>query len=235
MKIAIVEDEKVQQDYLSKMLQTIAEEKQLTLSLRVFESAEAFLFAIEEEKMDAVLLDIELKNINGYELAELIRKKDKKIPLAFITGVKDFVFDGYKVDACGYILKPIKKESVEQLIIRIIEKLSLSEKNVMVKTKEGIINIYENDICYIESANHNTIIRAINGDYISNIKLSKWIEELSSDTFFKPHRCYIINLGLIEKIEKTYILMKKNSEIPIARGMWQELMKAYLTYRRKDY
>ena len=35
MKIAIVEDEKVQQDYLSKMLQTIAEEKQLTLSLRV--------------------------------------------------------------------------------------------------------------------------------------------------------------------------------------------------------
>lgn len=152
MKIAIVEDEKVQQDYLCKMLQTIAEEKQLTLSLRVFESAEAFLFASEEEKMDVVLLDIELKNINGYELAELIRKKDKKIPLAFITGLKDFVFDGYKVDACGYILKPIKKESVKQLIIRIIEKLSLSEKKIIVKTKEGIINIYENDICYIESA-----------------------------------------------------------------------------------
>lgn len=235
MKIAIVEDEKIHQDYLITMLQRAAKEHKISLSLRVFESGEAFLFAFEEEKMDVVLLDIQLKTMNGYVLAETIRKKDKEIPLAFITGVRDYVFEGYNVDACGYLLKPIKQESASQLLSKIIKKLSLREKPLTVKTKDGIINLYENDIYYIESANHNTFLVTDKGDYVSNIKLSEWIEELSKEKFFKPHRCYIINLAMIEKIEKTEILMKKAVQIPIARGMWEPLMKAYLDYRRKDY
>lgn len=235
MKIAIVEDEKIHQDYLVAMLQKIAKENKISVSLRVFESAEAFLFAFEEEKMDAVLLDIQLKTMNGYILAETIRKKYKEIPLAFITGVREYVFDGYNVDACGYILKPIEKESVSQLLCKIIEKLSLSKKPLIVKTKDGIVNIYENDIYYIESANHNTFLVTDKENYVSNIKLSEWIEELSKENFFKPHRCYIINLGMIEKIEKAEILMKNAAKIPIARGKWESLMKAYLAYRRKDY
>lgn len=235
MKIAIVEDEKIHQDYLAAMLQKTAKENKISLSLRVFESAEAFLFAFEEEKMDAVLLDIQLKTMNGYALAEIIREKDRQIPLAFITGVRDYVFDGYKVDACGYILKPIKQESVYNLMSKIIEKLSSVEKSLVVKTKEGIINFYENDIYYIESANHNTSLVTNKGNYVSNTKLSAWVENLSKEKFYKSHRCYIVNLGMIEKIEKTYILMKNDVQIPIARGRWEELMKAYLTYRRKDY
>lgn len=235
MKIAIVEDEKVHQDYLAEMLQNIAKERKLSLSLRIFGSAEAFLFAFEEEKMDAVLLDIELKTMNGYDLAETIRKKDKEVPLAFITGVADYVFEGYNVDACGYILKPIKQESVSQLLSKITNKLSLVEKSLMVKTKDGFINIYENSVYYIESSNHSTLLVTDKGDYVSNMKLSEWIESVSEEKFFKPHRCYIINLSMIEKIEKTEVLMKNNDYIPIARGMWESLMKAYLAYRRKDY
>lgn len=235
MKIAIVEDEKIHQDYLVAMLQKIAKEYKISLSLRVFDRGEAFLFAFEEEKMDAVLLDIQIETMNGYNLAEIIREKDKEIPLAFITGVSDYVFHGYNVDACGYILKPIKEECVSQLLSKIIKKLSLGEKSLMVKTKDGIINLYENDIYYIESANHSTFLVANKGNYVSNTKLSEWAEELSKEKFFKPHRCYFINLGMIEKIEKTEILMKNAVQIPIARGMWEALMKAYLAYRRKDY
>lgn len=235
MKIAIVEDEKIHQDYLIAMLEKVAKDYKISLSLRVFDRGEAFLFAFEEEKMDAVLLDIQIKTMNGYNLAEIIREKNKDIPLAFITGVTDYVFDGYNVDACGYILKPIKEESVSQLLNKIIKKLSLSEKSLMVKTKDGIINLYENDIYYIESANHSTVIVTNKANHVSNMKLSEWVEELSKEKFFKPHRCYIINLGMIEKIEKAEILMKNAFQVPIARGMWEPLMKAYLSYRRKDY
>ena len=235
MKIAIVEDEKIHQDYLAAMLRGVSKDYGIVLSLRVFDSGEAFLFAFEEEKVDAVLLDIQLKTMNGYALAEIIRQKDKNIPLAFITGIKDYVFEGYNVDACGYILKPIKKESVYQLMNKIIKKLSSVERSLMVKTKDGIINLYENDIYYIESANHSTILHINKGSYVSNTKLREWVEELSEEKFFKVHRCYIINLGMIEKIEKTEVLMNNAAEIPIARGMWEELMRAYLAYRRKVY
>ncbi|MDU1413648.1 MAG: LytTR family DNA-binding domain-containing protein [Clostridium sp.] len=235
MKISIVEDEKIHQDYVASILEKISKKQNCMLSLRVFESAEAFLFDFEEEKVDAVLLDIELKNMNGYELAREIRKTNSKIPIAFITGVKDYVFDGYKVDACGYILKPIDEESMLEIIKKIQDKLSTSEKSLMVKTKEGIVNLWESDINYVESADHSTIVNTTKGRYISSRKLSQWLEELSKDKFFKPHRCYIINLGLVEKIEKEYVSMKNDVKIPIARGIWKDLMKSYLNYRRKDY
>lgn len=79
------------------------------------------------------------------------------------------------------------------------------------------------------------IVNTTKGRYISSRKLSQWLEELSKDKFFKPHRCYIINLGLVEKIEKEYVSMKNDVKIPIARGIWKDLMKSYLNYRRKDY
>lgn len=235
MKIAIVEDEKVHQDYVAAILEKISKKQNCMLSLRVFESAEAFLFHFEEAKIDAALLDIELKNMSGYELAREIRKTNSKIPIAFITGVKDYVFDGYKVDACGYILKPIDEESMLELIKKIQDKLSTSEKSLMVKTKEGIVSLWESEINYVESSDHSTIVNTTKGRYISSRKLSQWLEELSKDKFFKPHRCYIINLGLVEKIEKEYVSMKNDVKIPIARGIWKDLMKSYLNYRRKDY
>lgn len=235
MKIAIVEDEKVHQDYLVAMLQKVAKEYEISLSLRVFEKGEGFLFVFEDENFDAVLLDIELNTMNGYEIAETIREKDKNIPLAFITGVSDYVFHGYNVDACGYILKPIKEKNVSQLLDKIIKKMGSTEKSLLFKTKDGMVSLYEKDICYIEGANHSTSLTTNKGEYVTNKKLSEWLGEISDEKFFKPHRCYIINLGMIEKIEKSEVFMKNGAQIPIARGMWEALMKAYLAYRRKDY
>lgn len=235
MKIAIVEDEKIHQEYLLSMLEKAAEDEGIRLSFSIFESAESFLFAFEDQKFDAILLDIILNEMNGFSLAEAIRKEDGNIPIAFITGEKDYVFDGYEVDACGYILKPIKQESISLLLKKIKDKISLIEPSITIKTQDGIVSFYESKINYIESDNHNTNIIASNGKWVSNNKMSQWEKELSKEKFFKPHRCYIVNLNCIERIDKKNILIKNGTEIPIARGKWGELMKAYMDYRRKDY
>ena len=235
MKIALVEDEKTHQDYIAGLFENAAKKLGIPLSMRVFESGESFLFSLEDEKPDAVLLDIQLQNMNGYEIAETIRKKDKHIPIAFITGEKDYVFDGYKVDACGYLLKPVDIKAVTGLLSKINEKISFRALPLMVKTKDGIINIYQSDIYYIESDNHNTKIVTEGGTYLSGRKLSEWEKVLYKDSFYKPYRSYIINLGKIDMINKGYCVMGDKTEVPIARGQWKLLMKAYLSFRRKDY
>ncbi|WBW98587.1 LytR/AlgR family response regulator transcription factor [Oceanirhabdus sp. W0125-5] len=235
MKIAIVEDEKIHQEYLLSMLEKAAEDEVITLSFNIFESAESFLFAFEDEKFDAILLDIMLNKMNGFSLAEAIREEDGNVPIAFITGEKDYVFDGYKVDACGYILKPIKQENISQLLKKLKEKVSSVEQSITIKTKEGIVNFYESEIDYIESDNHNTNINSSKGVFVSGNKMSQWEKMLSKDKFFKPHRCYIVQFNCIERIDKKNILMKNGIEIPIARAKWGDLMKAYMDYRRKDY
>lgn len=235
MKLAIVEDEKIHQDYLTSMLEIAANQLGISLSLNIFSSAESFLFSMEDEKFSAVLLDIMLDKMNGFSLAEKIRTEDMKIPIAFITGERDYVFDGYKVDACGYILKPIKQENITELLKKLKVKTAESEKVISFKTKDGMQNFYESEIAFIESSNHNTNLNTQKGSFISSTKMGEWEKTLSVEKFFKPHRCYLINMEHIDRIEKKNIFMKSGEDIPIARGKWEVLMKKYMDYRRKEH
>lgn len=62
--------------------------------------AEAFLFEYEEDKaFDILLLDIEMENMNGIELAKRIRKDHNRAEIIFITSHFEFVWEGYEVDA----------------------------------------------------------------------------------------------------------------------------------------
>ena len=235
MKLAIVEDEKIHQDYLLSMLNIAADNLGINLSYNLFKSAESFLFEFEDQKYDAILLDIKLNEMSGFSLAELIRKQDNFIPIAFITGEENFVFDGYRVDACAYILKPIMQQDISFLLNKIHKKITLTKPSISIKAKEGMINLYENDIYYIESHNHKTNVITKKTEYISSNKMSQWEKILCGKNFFKPHRSYLINFYYVERIDKKNITIKCDVLIPIARGKWQSLMKAYMDYKRKDY
>lgn len=234
MNIALVEDEKIHQEYICKFLKKASEESRIPLSVQIFNSSNAFLFSWEDNCMDAVLLDIKMSGMNGFELAKTIRKKDRNIPIAFITGEKDYVFDGYQLDACGYLLKPINQEDVTKLVKKIREKVQEGTPKLSVKTKDGVVTLYEDELIYIESQDHLTNLICEQGLYETGKKFGEWEEVFTSKSFFKPHRCYLIHLGHISRITKKDCIMINGKSIPISRGRWEDLMKAYLNYQREE-
>ena len=46
---------------------------------------------------DMIVLDIQMGKMNGIELAKKIREIDNNVIIAFISGMADFVFEGYEV------------------------------------------------------------------------------------------------------------------------------------------
>lgn len=78
-----------------------------------FSSAEAFLFKYEEDKsFDILLLDIQMKAMDGVELAEKIRENNDGVQIVFITGFTDYFSRGYDLSAFHYLIKPVKKRKV---------------------------------------------------------------------------------------------------------------------------
>lgn len=57
-----------------------------------------------------------MKEMSGMELARTIRSKDNEVKIIFVTGIKDYVFEGYEVGAIRYILKPIEEASFMKLL-----------------------------------------------------------------------------------------------------------------------
>ena len=116
-RIAICEDEKVVLDFESSLVKQWAADSGCPLELDTFISSEQFLFESEDKApYDLLIFDIQMKNMNGMELAKKLRARGCDSVINFVTGVPDYAIEGYEVGAVRYILKPVKPEVLKQLL-----------------------------------------------------------------------------------------------------------------------
>ena len=102
MRIAICDDEK---SYIEKIKKDIKsfQTHENEFEFSEFESGEEFIAEFSNDKYDLLILDIEMKDLNGLQTAEFIRQLDKNVILIFMTGYDKFVYQGYEVKAFRYI------------------------------------------------------------------------------------------------------------------------------------
>jgi CheY-like chemotaxis protein len=87
----------------------------------VTSGADALRF-IEKKNPDLYILDVEMPEMDGYELAAEIKEKDKTAPIIFLTGNsdKESVAKALTVGAADFIIKPISKEQIISRISKFI-------------------------------------------------------------------------------------------------------------------
>ncbi len=89
-----------------------------------FGSGNALLKAWEKKKIDfhIVFLDIFMEGLDGIETARRLRASGYKEAIIFLTTTQDFAIEGYEVDAAGYLLKPLEKIKLRQLLKRLFKR-----------------------------------------------------------------------------------------------------------------
>lgn len=229
--IAIVDDEQVQREYLLTI--TKLWKKSNELNVKTFHNAESFLFDYEDNKdYDILLLDIEMDKINGIELAQKVRKDNERVQIIFITGFADYMSMGFDVSALHYLMKPVSKEKLHQVLDKAAKLLSKKESNIIIKVDGQNIIIKLSEIVYVESFGHYiSIYTSDKKEYTIKVGINKFVEELDN-TFISPHRSYIVNLKYVKAITKNSIMLDNNKEIPMAKNNFDDINKAFINYYR---
>lgn len=228
-KIAICDDNKPDTDYISSLVKEWADSSKSIVKLKIFQSAEEFLFHYEEDKSyHILLLDIEMGKMNGVELAKKIRAKNKEVQIIFITGYNDYISDGYDVEALHYILKPVDKKKLYEVLCRACEKLKKEEAALLLHLSDGMIRVPFYEIRYIEvRANYVTIY----GEEKVTLKTTlSALEQKLDDRFFRVGRSYIVNMKYIRKITKSDVILEGQTAVPISRGYYEALNRAFIHY-----
>lgn len=233
MKIAICDDEQVQLDLLYEYCNEWSVETREPCFIDIFKSAEEFLFKYEDIKdYTVLLLDIQMKDVSGMDLAKKLREIGEYMSIVFITGDKSYVFQGYEVQALDYIMKPITKEKLFKVLNKVKE-ISKKEEDFIFIQCEGIVHkIRQLDICSLESIGHDSIIHMGHKEILCKRGISALEKELRGGYFYRCHRSYLVNISKIDSISKKEVILEGNISIPIARGKWEGLNKAYLDYYR---
>lgn len=229
MRIAICDDETSCQELLKKYLTEWAQEKRLSLDMAFFASGEGFLFAWEEDKkFDLLILDIEMGELNGMELAHEIRKEEELLPILFVTGYDEYMSQGYEVDALHYLIKPIHKEKLYAVLNKLQQKKEPEEK-LLFQADEGMLSLPMSKIWYVEACGHQCIICV--GERIYRLRASISEMEKVFETkkeMIRCHRSYLVNIQHIDAILKTEIVLDNQKRLPVSRGAKKEVQRAFI-------
>ncbi|MDD2960147.1 MAG: LytTR family DNA-binding domain-containing protein [Lachnospiraceae bacterium] len=201
IKIAIVEDEDsyIRQltEYLQEYQKTAGEEIDIT----VFHDGDG-ITAKYKPQYDIILMDIQMKFVDGMTAAEEIRKVDSKVIIIFITNMTQYAINGYKVDALDYILKPVSYFAFCERLGRAIARLKRRSSNfVTISVKGGIMRLDTSDIYYVESQGHNLVYHTSSGDHLASGTMRSAEEQLSSFGFSRGNKSYLINLAHVDGIQ----------------------------------
>lgn len=228
IKIAIVEDEDlyVQQftGYLKEYQKTCEEE----LDITVYRDGDGIVENYKAQ-FDIILMDIQMRFMDGMSAAEEIRKVDSEVVIMFITNMTQYAIRGYEVDALDYILKPVSYFAFTQKLGRAIARISRrNDQQITISVKGGIVRLKVSDIYYVESVGHNLIYHGTLGDYTSPGTMKQAEESLTGSGFSRANKCYLINMKHVDGIrDKCAIVHGQSLQIsrPRLNVFMQDLTK----------
>jgi len=179
-------------------------------------------------QFDIILLDIQMKHLDGMVAAEKIRELDQDVTIIFITSTVRYAVQGYAVDALGYVLKPVPYTQFEKIFDKAIERVKARQKHVYIKVSvdDKQMKIDCDNIYYIESQRNNVIIHCADADYVTLGPLKRFDEMLETHGFSKCHNAYIVNLTFVEAVQKEEVILVNGFTLPISRARKKEFMAA---------
>ena len=233
MRIAICDDEK----NIRELIKGKIANQYPDANIIFYSSGEELL--LSDEYIDILFLDIQMQGKNGMETARELRKKDKKIIIIFVTAVEEYVFQAFDVGAFHYIVKPIDDIKFKEVLHRAIEEWNAKqptnqepeEKYLMINNGGVHIKVTIDDIVYAEVFNRKVVIHKLNETIEYYGKMSD-LENVAGESFFRPHRAYLINFKYVEKYDATTIYLEKGTAL-MAKQKYPEFVKKYMKYNQR--
>ena len=211
MQIAICDDDKsiglILEEKIKKLLPDAVIEKYLSGDELIASGCEP----------DILFLDIQMPGMDGMETARILRQKNERMVLIFVTAVEEYVFQAFDVAAFHYLVKPFSDEKFEN---------QSDEKYMMVQSGGSHMKVFLKDIVYAEVYNRKVIIhtRDTNIEYYGKLQE---LSEIAGADFFRTHRAYLVHFKYVQKYDANCVTMENGTAL-IAKQNYS--VKQYLKY-----
>lgn len=231
MKIAICDDEAIQRKLLTTLITTYMNQQQQPFHLSAFEDADQLFLSYDlAQPYDIVVLDIQMDGMNGMELAKRLRAQNASMAILFVTGVTEYIYDSFDVNAINYLLKPYDEERFFGCLDKAIEQCRKVDDMIILQVDKELIKLKETAVLYVESDGHYLIVVTTDQTYRTKKTMTQFIQELHSDCFYRLDRSHLVNLMAVERITPKQIFLMNHTTIWIPKGKHKAFSQAFMDY-----
>jgi len=198
--------------------------------------------AASKKKFRIALIEIEMSQMSGFELAAILKKKQPECLIIFLTEqIESYrMIDKvrYKVRSYGYLLKSDEQVLFNEMIIRAVDKFRNATAIRVKKNSEAKV-LRKVDILYAQPLSNGCAIFDIHGnEFESRFRLKKLETEVPEGLFFKCYQSFLVNLEYCHSLDKDnrVIILKTEAvtrEIPVSYKKLSEMKHAMENYRLK--
>jgi DNA-binding LytR/AlgR family response regulator len=191
---------------------------------------EAVKFINEYKNIDITFLDIDMPEISGLDVADLIYQNTAII---FTTGHAGYAVEGFEKNISDFLLKPISfsrfMKSLTKVIAQLGKKVQEEAKNdtyffVNPGIKGKMLKINFNDVEFIEGLNNYIVIHTPPNNHIVYLTMKEMEAGLPPEIFIRVHKSYIVNINKVTLMEGNKIMINKMI-FPIGSSFKDQLLK----------
>lgn len=195
--------------------------------------------AIVDQQPDIVFLDIEMPEVNGFDVASATR--DVSCQLVFVTAYGQYALDAFDTRAIDYLLKPVRPSLIEKCITKILHQEALvlealekpgAQGGTLVLSDGSTLRALKHEhICYIEGIGRYRRVHLSHlgaqahrtRTVISDTTLDEFSAQLPAPAFIRLHRSYIVNsaqvTGLTVESRRHFVkLADIDIKVPVSRA-----------------
>lgn len=243
IKAIIVDDEKLGRDIIKEYL---ADHPRIEIVAECRDAHEA-MDAIDQHHPDLIFLDIQMPEVNGFELLEMLDDPPRVI---FSTAYDQYAIKAFEVNAIDYLLKPYDAERFNLAVERAIQSLQSSQsqnetiekllqtmrqsqphlERLLIKQAGRIVIISCKEISWIKALDDYAEINTHKESYLIQQSLNHLEQRLNPDQFVRVHRSYIVNIDAVRDIvelsnSRYQLILKNGTEIFLSRTGLKKLRR----------
>lgn len=226
MKITVCDDNIYNLNETINFLKQYNDISKFDLEIIGFDNGDELLENFKkQDDFQIYILDIIMKEENGIQIAENLRKLKYNGEIIFLTNSNAFAAESYNVGAFYYILKPIDKEKFFDILNMAIKKVEQKQNNfIMISTKTGLCKILLDDIVYVEKFGRIIRYHCKNDMVIDSITLKTNFKQanailLKNNKFCLCGASFVINLEYVTNIQGQNLTLYNNEKIIIPRNV----------------
>lgn len=204
LKVLIADDEPIARDILTDY---VSKAPMLELVATCSNALEVFA-ALNKQKVDLLLLDINMPEITGMDLLRSLKEPPMVI---FTTAYSEYAIESYELNAVDYLLKPISFDRFMKAVSKaqdvhsvkdVAAAPSSQDDVIFVKSDGKHIRVELSELVLIEGVKDYVRLHLQNSSLLVHSTMKNMEEQLATyNDFLRVHKSYLVNLKHIREID----------------------------------
>ncbi len=235
-KVACCDDEINELNQLKNYFEMVTIQSDIILGVDYYTSGKILLEKYERESnpYDILILDIEMDEMSGLEIAEAIRRrKNRDTLIFFLTSYPQYMKQSFQFQAFQCLIKPISYETFRDELFRAFRYIKEDETNLLIFSvlNEDFV-LHARDVVCLEKEKGMAMMRVTTTDDVISAKgnLNNLEERLLANHFIQVNRSCFVNMAHIRKFSGKDIVLSNGKIVTMSRRKVMEIKEKFTRF-----